>query len=197
MHDVVISGVRLPSGERTDLGIRDGVFVEARSLTRPTVIEAEGLVLLPGLVDLHTHLREPSPHAAETIATGTAAAARGGYTAVFAMPNTDPVTDTAAAVRDLRRRAAGAAAEVVPVGAITVGQGGTELADLADLHAEGVMWFSDDGHCVMDAAVMRRALLTVSPFGGTVAQHSQDHTIAGPAAWRPDGLEIPPLDPTT
>ena len=201
--DLLIEDVALPSGIRTDLAIHDARFVDPPLLTRPRVIHASGLIALPGLVDLHTHLREPSgpspdgcddragaarngSRVAETIATGTAAAARGGFTAVFAMANTDPVTDTAERVRDQLRRARGASAEVVPVGAITRGLAGGELSEIAEMHAEGVTYFSDDGRCVMDAGLMRQALRRIGVFGGVAAQHAQDHSLAGNQACFPD-----------
>ena len=177
MGDVLITGVTLPSGVVTDLGIQGSHLVEPDTLVRPRRIAAAGLIALPGLVDLHTHLREPSPQPAETMASGTAAAARGGFTAVFAMANTDPVTDTAAAVEDVRRLAQGTSAEVVPVGAITAGLGGRVLADIKGMATAGVRYFCDDGRCVMDAAVMRAALLAVGG-GGLVGQHCQDHDLA-------------------
>jgi len=187
MADLLISGVTLPSGERTDLGIRAGLLADPADLTTPRVIDAEGLVALPGLVDLHTHLREPSPEPAETVVTGTAAAARGGFTAVFAMANTDPVTDTADKVRHLRTLAETASAQVFPVGAVTRGLEGTDLADIEAMHALGVTYFSDDGRCVMDAGLMREALMRVGAFGGVIGQHSQDHNLAGTLACLPVG----------
>ncbi|MDR1806595.1 MAG: dihydroorotase [Propionibacteriaceae bacterium] len=184
MPDLLVRGVTLPDASVTDLGVRGGRFADPADLARPRVIDAAGLIALPGLVDLHTHLRQPGGEAAETVRSGTLAAARGGFTAVFAMPNTDPVTDTparAAAVAALGR--AEGSAEVVPVGAITVGQLGTTVADLAALHAElGLVFFSDDGRCVQDARVMRAAFRAAARFGGVLAQHSQDADLAGPTA---------------
>ncbi|MDR0783563.1 MAG: dihydroorotase, partial [Propionibacteriaceae bacterium] len=185
MTDRLIKNLRLPDGTHADLGIAGGCLVEPASLIHPAVIEADGLIALPGLVDLHTHLREPSPTPAETIASGTAAAARGGYTAVFAMANTNPVTDTADRVKELRRRSLSASAEVIPVGAITYGLAGLELADLEAIHAEGVTHFSDDGYCLMDSTLMRAALTRVGAFGGLIAPHSPRHRLAGPAAGCP------------
>ncbi len=132
-------------------------------------IDADGLVALPGLVDLHTHLREPGREDAETVLTGSQAAALGGYTAILAMANTSPVTDTAEAatrVWELGREAG--LVHVQPVGAVTRGLGGEELAELGLMHRSraGVTVFSDDGKCVHDARVMRRALEYVKAFGG-------------------------------
>ena len=156
--------------------MRDGVLADGPA-PDAAVIEADGLIALPGLVDLHTHLREPGREDAETILTGTRAAAAGGYTAVHAMANTDPVADTAGVVEQVWRlgREAGYC-DVQPVGAVTVGIAGERLAELgamADSVAR-VRVFSDDGHCVSDAALMRRALEYVKAFGGVVAQHAQE-----------------------
>src|SRR5690606_35885292 len=141
------------------------------------VIDASGLIALPGLVDLHTHLREPGHEAAETVLTGTRAAAAGGYTAVFAMPNTSPVADTAGVVEQvLALGEAAGYATVQPIGAITVGQQGERLAELGAMASSRarVRLFSDDGFCVADPLIMRRALEYVKAFGGVVAQHAQD-----------------------
>ena len=186
MVDVLVRDVTLPAGTHTDLGIRATRFVDPASLVQPQVIDASGLIALPGLVDLHTHLREPAPHPAETVDTGTQAAARGGFTAVFAMANTDPVTDTAEKVRYVLHLAKTAHCEVIPVGAITRGLGGTHLSEIEAMNAAGVTYFSDDGYCVMDAGLFRQALLRVGVCGGVIAQHSQDHSIAGPTACLPD-----------
>ena len=141
------------------------------------VVDGAGLVALPGLVDLHTHLREPGREDAETVATGSAAAALGGFTAVHAMANTAPVADTAGVVEQVWRlgREAGLT-EVRPVGAVTVGLAGAQLAELGAMadSAAAVRVFSDDGRCVDDAVVMRRALEYVRSFDGVVAQHAQE-----------------------
>ena len=141
------------------------------------VIAAEGLVALPGLVDLHTHLREPGREDAETVETGTRSAALGGFTAVHAMANTDPVADTAGVVEQVWRlgREAGWC-EVQPIGAVTVGLAGERLAELGAMadSAAAVRVFSDDGKCVHDPVIMRRALEYVRAFDGVIAQHAQD-----------------------
>ncbi|GGK74217.1 dihydroorotase [Ornithinimicrobium pekingense] len=145
-------------------------------------LSADGLVLLPGLVDLHTHLREPGREDAETVSTGSQAAAAGGFTAVFAMANTDPVTDNtevAERVLDLGRRAG--YVDVHPVGAVSKGLAGEELAEIGLMARSRarVRVFSDDGRCVHDARLMRRALEYVKAFDGVVSQHSQDPRLAG------------------
>ena len=141
------------------------------------VLDAAGLVALPGLVDLHTHLREPGREDAETVLTGTRAAAAGGFTAVHAMANTSPVADTAGVVEQVYRlgREAGWC-DVRPVGAVTVGLSGARLAEIGAMatSAARVRVFSDDGHCVSDPLLMRRALEYVKAFDGVVAQHAQD-----------------------
>ncbi len=184
--NLLIKGADLVGAGRQDVLISDGVITEIGTLDPSSksidqAIEADGLIALPGLVDLHTHLREPGREDAETIATGSAAAAIGGFTAILAMANTTPVTDTAEAaerVLDLGRLAA--LVDVQPVGAITKGLAGEELAELglmARSRAQ-VRVFSDDGKCVQDAQVMRRALEYVRAFGGVVSQHAQDSRLA-------------------
>jgi dihydroorotase len=141
------------------------------------VVDATGMVLLPGLVDLHTHLREPGREDAETIASGTRAAALGGFTAVHAMANTTPTQDTAGVVEQVWRigREAGWA-DVHPVGAVSVGLAGEHLAELGAMadSAARVRVFSDDGKCVHDPVLMRRALEYTKAFDGVVAQHAQE-----------------------
>lgn len=183
----LIKGATLPDGTTTDVLVRDGVIAELGSVSAAAdrTIDADGLRLLPGLVDLHTHLREPGREDAETVLTGSRAAAVGGFTAVLAMANTNPVTDTAEAaerVLDLGRQAG--LVDVQPVGAVTKGLAGEELAELGLMARSRakVRVFSDDGKCVHDARVMRRALEYVKAFGGVVSQHSQDPALAGPAA---------------
>jgi dihydroorotase len=168
----------LLGGAPTDLLVRDGVITDIGdigSCEGADVLDAEGLVALPGLVDLHTHLREPGREDAETVLTGTQAAARGGFTAVHAMANTDPVADTAGVVEQVWRlgREAGHC-DVFPVGAVTVGLAGERLAELGAMadSAARVRVFSDDGRCVSDAVLMRRALEYVKAFDGVVAQHA-------------------------
>jgi dihydroorotase len=177
---VVIKGARILGGAPADLHLEGGVIREigsGLSASGAQVVDADGLVALPGLVDLHTHLREPGREDAETVDSGTRCAALGGFTAVHAMANTDPVADTAGVVEQvwhLGRRAGWC--EVRPVGAVTVGLGGEQLAELGAMadSAAGVRVFSDDGKCVSDAVLMRRALEYVKAFDGVVAQHAQE-----------------------
>ena len=190
MSDLLVTGARLLGGDATDLLVRDGVIAAVgRDATADAAgterVDADGLVLLPGLVDLHTHLREPGREDAETVRTGAAAAAAGGYTAILAMANTSPVTDTGeAAEHVLDLGSAAGLADVQPIGAVTKGLEGTELAELGLMHRSRarVRVFSDDGRCVHDARVMRRALEYVRAFDGVISQHSQDPALAGPAA---------------
>jgi dihydroorotase len=176
----LIKGARPLGADPTDILVSDGTITAAGtglSAAGAQVLDAAGLIALPGLVDLHTHLREPGREDAETIKTGTMAAALGGFTAVHAMANTDPVADTAGVVEQIWRlgRQAGHC-EVQPVGAVTVGLAGTRLAELGAMadSAARVRMFSDDGRCVSDAVLMRRALEYVKAFGGAVAQHAQE-----------------------
>src|SRR5699024_2511470 len=161
LMSLVIKGASLLGEETRDLYVDDaGVLVDSAPSGAET-IDADGLVALPGLVDLHTHLREPGREDAETILTGSQAAAAGGYTAVHAMANTSPVADTAGVVEQVHRlgRAAGYT-QVEPVGAVTVGLAGETLAELGAMadSAASVRVFSDDGISVDDAVLMRRAL---------------------------------------
>ncbi|WP_344257815.1 dihydroorotase [Streptomyces sodiiphilus] len=176
----LIRGARILGGERTDVLIDNGTVAgigTGADTGGATVIDADGQILLPGLVDLHTHLREPGREDSETVLTGTRAAAAGGYTAVHAMANTFPVADTAGVVEQVWRlgREAGYC-DVQPVGAVTVGLEGRQLAELGAMHesAAGVRIFSDDGKCVDDAVIMRRALEYVKAFDGVIAQHAQE-----------------------
>jgi dihydroorotase len=176
----IIRGAQPLGGPATDLLVRDGVITEmgpGLSAAGAKELDAAGLIALPGLVDLHAHLREPGREDAETVLTGTAAAAMGGYTAVHAMANTDPVADTAGVVEQIWRlgRRAGYC-DVRPVGAVTAGLGGSQLAELGAMadSAARVRVFSDDGKCVSDAVLMRRALEYVKAFDGVIAQHAQE-----------------------
>ncbi len=177
---LLVRGARIEGRDATDLLVRDGIIAETGSglsHAGATVVDAEGLVALPGLVDLHVHLREPGYEASETILTGSRAAAAGGFTTVFAMPNTSPVADTAGVVeQELALGEAAGYVHVQPIGAVTVGQKGERLAELgamADSRAR-VRVFSDDGFCVFDPLIMRRALEYVKAFDGVIAQHAQD-----------------------
>jgi dihydroorotase len=143
-----------------------------------TVLDAGGCVVAPGLVDLHTHLRQPGREEAETVETGARAAALGGYTAIVAMPNTDPPLDCAAAVREVLELGAPAPCDVRVAGAITKGRLGRELAPLGEMADLGVRLFTDDGAGVQDGRLMRRALEYASALGVTLAQHCEDATMA-------------------
>jgi dihydroorotase len=174
LRDVLLYG----EGAPVDVLLDEGLISEIGSdLTGDRVLEAAGCVLLPGLVDLHTHLREPGREDAETVETGTLAAALGGFTAVHAMANTDPVADTAGVVEQVWRLGQEAGhCDVAPVGAVTVGLGGEQMAELGTMadSAARVRVFSDDGKCVSDASLMRRALEYVKAFDGVIAQHAQE-----------------------
>ena len=181
MTAYLLRNARPLGGDPTDLLLRDGVIVEIGAGLEVdqdvTVVDADGLVALPGLVDLHTHLREPGREDAETVLTGTQSAARGGFTCVHAMANTSPVADTAGVVEQVWRLGReGGFCDVQPVGAVTVGLKGERLAELGAMadSAAGVRVFSDDGICVSDAVLMRRALEYVKAFDGVVAQHAQE-----------------------
>ena len=185
MRDLLITGAARADGTSGDLGIAGGRFVEPAEVRDPERIDAAGLLALPGLVDPHTHLREPGREDAETVATGTVAAARGGYTAVHAMANLNPVTDTAEAAEHLAALSARTGStEVVVVGSVTKGLAGEQLSEMGLMNrsAAGVRMFSDDGRCVMDSLMMRRALTYAKTFDAVIAQHAQDSRLAGPGA---------------
>jgi dihydroorotase len=176
---LVLRGARPYGEDAVDIVIADGVIVD---LATPgtgdgEIIDADGLVALPGFVDLHTHLREPGREDAETVLSGSQAAALGGFTCVHAMANTSPVADTAGVVEQVWRLGQEAGlVDVRPVGAVTVGLAGERMAELGAMagSAAGVRVFSDDGKCVHDAVLMRRALEYVKAFDGVVAQHAQE-----------------------
>ena len=183
---VVIRGgdiVDATGRRRADLLIQDGIITSVTATVSAVppgtvVLDASGCVVAPGLVDLHTHLREPGREEAETVASGARAAALGGYTAVVAMPNTEPAIDSAAVVRHVQDLGAGACCDVYPSGAITVGREGRQLAPMAEMAALGVKIFTDDGSGVQDARLMRRALEYAGALGVTLAQHCEDASLA-------------------
>jgi dihydroorotase len=179
-ENLLFRGARIEGGDAADIRIDGGLIAEVGTGLNAggaRVIDATGLIALPGLVDLHTHLREPGYEASETVLTGSRAAAAGGYTAVFAMPNTSPVADTAGVVeQELALGEAAGLVTVQPIGAVTIGQKGERLAELGAMASSRarVRVFSDDGFCVWDPLIMRRALEYVKAFDGVVAQHAQD-----------------------
>ena len=177
---ILISGGTLPDGTKSDLLIKDGKISEIAAKIEPQgahVIDAAKSILLPGLVDLHTHLREPGKEDAETVESGSRAGVKGGFTALSAMANTSPVADTAGVVEQVYRLGQSTGLlDVFPIGAVTRGLEGEHLAEIgamADSVAR-VRVFSDDGHCVFDPLVMRRALEYVKKFNGVIAQHAQE-----------------------
>jgi len=189
---LVISGVRaFDPAERldevVDVVIENGVIArmgkgaataDIRSSERAQIIPGEGLLLLPAFVDLHAHLREPGQEYKEDIASGLAAAAAGGFAHVCVMPNTRPVNDTRSITEAMVAKARSIGGpRLHPIGAITLGQKGSELVEMADLKEAGIVAVSDDGRCVMSSAVMRRALEYAANFDLPVIQHAEDHTL--------------------
>jgi len=176
----VIKGGKLPDGSQSDIAIAGGLISAIGSdlpVANATVIDGKDCVVLPGLVDLHTHLREPGKEDAETVLSGSQAGVRGGYVALSAMANTSPVADTAGVVEQVFRLGQSAGLlDVFPIGAVTQGLAGEELAEIGAMadSAARVRVFSDDGHCISDPLVMRRALEYVKKFDGVIAQHAQE-----------------------
>jgi dihydroorotase len=166
-----------------DVLIEHGKIVRLGTrLTPPhgaTEIDAAGKWVCPGFIDMHVHLREPGHEYKETVATGTRAAAAGGFTAVCCMANTEPVNDNRAVTDYIRAKAQSeGVVRVYPIGAVTRGLAGKELAELAELAEAGCVGFSDDGRCVMNAELYRRAMEYTLPFGAPVISHAEDHTLA-------------------
>ena len=180
MTDVVITGAAILGRKRADIAMSGGVFVDPSELAgtrKARVVDATGLVALPGLVDLHTHLRQPGGEQAETILSGSRAAALGGFTAVHAMANTTPVSDTPELVTQVWQWGVAAGyVDVRPVGAVTQGLAGERLAPLGSMARSRpqVRVFSDDGKCVHDSALMKRALEQARSLDAVIAQHAQD-----------------------
>lgn len=175
--EFVIRGGRIvdTDGERSgDIVVSDGRIVAVGpDLRADRVLDADGCVVAPGFVDLHTHLRQPGKEEAETIETGSRAAALGGFTCVVAMPNTTPAIDSASVVREVQHLAANALCEVAVSGAITVGRAGEALSPMAEMAQLGVRIFTDDGTGVQDDRLMRRAFEYASGLGVTLAQHCE------------------------
>jgi dihydroorotase len=168
VQDVLITGGRIE---------RVGPDLPVAAATQ--VIDATGKIVCPGFIDIHVHLREPGYEYKETVATGTRAAAAGGFTAVCCMANTHPVNDNRSITDYIRARAAvEGVVRVYPIGAVTRGLGGEELAELAELAEAGCVAFSDDGKCVMNAALYRRAMEYTLPFGAPVISHAEDHHLS-------------------
>jgi dihydroorotase len=179
----VVKGGRIvdATGERSgDVVVANGRIVAVGpDLSAERTLDATGCIVAPGLVDLHSHLREPGKEEAETIETGARGAALGGFTAVVAMPNTTPAIDGAAVVREVLELGRSSIAQVLPSGAITVGRAGEALAPMAEMAALGVRLFTDDGDGVQDNQLMRRAMEYASGLGVTLAQHCEDDALCG------------------
>jgi len=166
--------------EKADIYISGGRVSATPPAGKCETLDASGLVVAPGLIDIHVHLREPGQSHKETIASGTRAAAAGGFTSVVAMPNTTPAADSSATIAWIRERAeAAACVNVFCTGAITKGLKGEELAPFGSLAAAGVVALTDDGHCVQNHEVMRRAVEYARMFGLTVMDHCQDYSLVG------------------
>src|SRR5262249_7974640 len=193
--EILMSKRLLKGGRVVDpANSRDGAFdvlIDAGRIARVgrdlpvehdmTVVEVpSGFVVCPGLIDMHVHLREPGQEHKETVATGTAAAVAGGFTAVACMPNTSPVNDNAGVTEYILKKAAEASlARVYPIGAVSRGQKGAELADIAEMRQAGCVAFTDDGHPVATAILMRRALEYTRMFDGLVIEHCEEQTLKG------------------
>jgi dihydroorotase len=185
MSPLLLRGGRVVDalGERSaDVLVRDGAIAAVSERIEPfdgcRVLDAGGCMVAPGLVDLHSHLRQPGREEVETIETGSRAGALGGFTALVAMPNTEPAIDSAAVVREVLELGAAAMCDVRPAGAITRGRAGEQLAPLAEMARLGVRLFTDDGRGVQDVRLMRRALEYASALGVTLAQHCEDERMA-------------------
>jgi dihydroorotase len=186
---MIVAGGSLVSPDgvrRADLALADGVVVEvSEAITAPkgaAVLDATGCLVSPGLVDLHTHLRQPGREEAETIETGARAAALGGYTAVVAMPNTEPAIDSAGVARDVLAWGRTAMTEVAVAGAITGARAGKVMAPIGELAELGIVLFTDDGAGVQNGTLMRRALDYAKGIGVTLAQHCEDECLSAGGA---------------
>ncbi|NBT46344.1 MAG: dihydroorotase [Actinobacteria bacterium] len=179
MTEILLTNAELADGRLVHIRISGGLITEIGPELEIAgeIIDCTGLIAFPGFVDLHTHLREPGSENSETVLTGSRAAAKGGYTAVHAMANTNPVADTAAVVEQIHRLGIEAGyVEVQPIGAVTVALAGERMAELGLMNKSkaNVTIFSDDGRCVSNSLLMQRALEYVKGFDGVIAQHAQD-----------------------
>ena len=185
MHEILITGGTVLTGDgvvAADVAISDGrvTHIGTDLGDAATVIDASGAWVGPGFVDLHTHLREPGQEWKEDIASGSAAAAAGGYTAILAMPNTEPAIDAGHMAAYVRRRGDEVGlVDVVPTGAISLGREGRTMAHIDELWAEGVRIFTDDGDSVADASLLRLAMDYIGQLGGVVSQHAIDGDLSG------------------
>ena len=184
MSEILLQGGRIldPVAKREapgDLLIRDGKILSGKASKDAVVVKVDGCVVTPGLIDPHVHLREPGQSAKETIATGTAAAAAGGFTSIIAMPNTSPVADGPNTIAWMRQRAKETGvANVFPTGAISIGQKGEALAPIGALRQAGVVAITDDGHCIQSAELMRRAMEYAKMFDLPVMDHCEDKSLS-------------------
>ena len=189
MKSIVIRGgevVDASGSRRADVLVEDGriaaVAGDGSTLSGDVTLDAGGCVVAPGLVDLHSHLRQPGKEEAETVETGARAAALGGFTCILAMPNTTPAIDSAGVAREVLELGRGTTCDVRTSASITVGRGGSQLTPMAELAELGVRFFTDDGSGVQDARLMRRALEYATGLGVTLAQHCEDEVLAAGGA---------------
>src|SRR5947208_4551141 len=169
--------------EITDLLLVDGKITDQSAIRSPPSeieqIDASNLIVCPGLIDMHVHLREPGFSHKETIESGARAAAAGGFTTIVCMPNTSPVADNPSTIAWIRNRAAGACVNVLPTGAISKGLAGEELAPIGSLAQAGVVAITDDGHCVQNHELMRRAVEYARMVGVPVLDECRDYNLVG------------------
>ena len=184
MKDLILKNARVIDPARGidsigDIAVSNGVIIEAKDARDPEVVDLTGKVLSPGFIDVHVHLRQPGNTAAETVATGSMAAAAGGFTSIVAMPNTNPAADTAGSIELLKRTAAeSAVVRVLPCGNMTKGGKGEEMAGIGSLKAAGVVALSDDGKCIQDHALMRHVVEYAKSFDLPILDHCEENTLA-------------------